>query len=191
MKTKTKMPKAMYGKTMMKKGGVKKMQKGGMSTLDKLATRAKATGIKAGEALFGTGAYRTAAQENILKNDANLAKNRANAAKVEANKRKVAANKDKVAINKIKTSAKKYTTYPNPAKAGDMITITVSKDILPLDTIDLNIVRSTGQLIDKHHWDNVQQGSLKFSAPEEPGVYILQLTTGDTSTDDTVKLMIQ
>ena len=91
----------------------------------------------------------------------------------------------------IKASAKKYTTYPNPAKAGDMITITVSKDILPLDTIDLNIVRSTGQLIDKHHWDNVQQGSLKFSAPEEPGVYILQLTTGDTSTDDTVKLMIQ
>lgn len=90
-----------------------------------------------------------------------------------------------------KASAKKYTTYPNPAKAGDMITITVSKDILPLDTIDLNIVRSTGQLIDKHHWDNVQQGSLKFSAPEEPGVYILQLTTGDTSTDDTVKLMIQ
>ena len=29
MKTKTKMPKAMYGKTMMKKGGIKKMQKGG------------------------------------------------------------------------------------------------------------------------------------------------------------------
>jgi len=30
MKTKTKMPKAMYGKTMMKKGGIKKMQKGGV-----------------------------------------------------------------------------------------------------------------------------------------------------------------
>jgi len=33
MKTKTKMPKAMYGKTMMKKGGIKKMQKGGKKFL--------------------------------------------------------------------------------------------------------------------------------------------------------------
>jgi len=106
MKTKTKMPKAMYGKTMMKKGGVKKMQKGGMSTLDKLATRAKATGIKVGEKVFGISPnYRNANQENIIKNDANLAKNRANAKKVAANKAKVEANKEKVELNKIKVSA--------------------------------------------------------------------------------------
>jgi hypothetical protein len=136
MKTKTKMPKAMYGKTMMKKGGVKKMQKGGMSTSDKALIRAKASGIKAGETLFGTGAYRTAAQENILKNDANLAKNRANAAKVEANKRKVAANKDKVAINKIKTSAKKagvsYKTggMVNPNSSVSKQTVAGSKGVM-------------------------------------------------------------
>jgi hypothetical protein len=72
-----------------------------------------------------------------------------------------------------------------------MVTINVSKDILPLDAIDLNIVSVAGRAVDKHHWDNVEQGLLKFSAPEEPGVYILQLSTGDADTDDTIKLMVQ
>ena len=89
------------------------------------------------------------------------------------------------------SNEKKYTLFPNPAKPGDMLTITVSKDILPLDVIDLNIVSMAGRSFDKHHWDNVQQGILKFTAPELPGVYILQLTTGDASTDHTIKLMIQ
>ena len=89
------------------------------------------------------------------------------------------------------SNEKKYTLFPNPAKPGDMLTITVSKDILPMDVIDLNIVSMAGRSFDKHHWDNVQQGILKFTAPELPGVYILQLTTGDASTDHTIKLMIQ
>jgi len=96
-----------------------------------------------------------------------------------------------VASADTKSITKKYTTYPNPAKPGDMVTINVSKDILPLDSIDLNIVSIAGRAVDKHHWDNIEQGLLKFSAPEEPGVYILQLSTGNTSTDDTIKLMVQ
>lgn len=79
----------------------------GYSTAEKAIIRSKATGIKAGEKVFGTRPYRTASQENILMNDANLAKNRANAEKVAANKAKVEANKDKVLANKIKVAAKR------------------------------------------------------------------------------------
>jgi len=96
-----------------------------------------------------------------------------------------------IASTDTKSTTKQYTTYPNPSKPGDMVTINVSKDILPLDAIDLNIVSVAGRAVDKHHWDNVEQGLLKFSAPEEPGVYILQLSTGDADTDDTIKLMVQ
>lgn len=96
-----------------------------------------------------------------------------------------------IAATDTKSTTKKYTTYPNPAKPGDMITITVSKDILPLTVIDLNVLSMAGRSFDKHHWDNVEQGILKFPAPETPGVYILQLSTGDTLTDETIKLMIQ
>jgi hypothetical protein len=90
-----------------------------------------------------------------------------------------------------KVVGKKYATFPNPVKPGDMVTITVNKDILPLDVIDLNIVSIAGRFVDKHHWDNVQQGILKFSAPEQPGVYILQVETGDSTLDSTIKLMVQ
>ncbi len=96
-----------------------------------------------------------------------------------------------IASTDTKSTTKQYTTYPNPSKPGDMVTINVSKDILPLDAIDLNIVSVAGRAVDKHHWDNVEQGLLKFSAPEEPGVYILQLSTGDADTDDTIKLLVQ
>ena len=96
-----------------------------------------------------------------------------------------------VASTDTKPTTKKYTTYPNPSKPGEMVTINVSKDILPLDAIDLNIVSIAGRAVDKHHWDNVEQGLLKFSAPEDPGVYILQVSTGDESTDGTIKLMVQ
>lgn len=49
MKTKTKMPKAMYGKTMMKKGGIKKMQDGGaMSKLEKGIRKAAGYNVKEG-----------------------------------------------------------------------------------------------------------------------------------------------
>lgn len=91
----------------------------------------------------------------------------------------------------VKSTTKKYTAFPNPATPGNMITVTVNKDILPLDNIDLNVVTYAGKIIDKHHWDNVQQGVLKFTAPEELGIYILQLSTGDSKTDDFIKLLIQ
>lgn len=90
-----------------------------------------------------------------------------------------------------KSTTKKYTIFPNPAKPGNMVTINVSKDILPLTVVDLNVLSMAGRSFDKHHWDNVEQGILKFSAPETTGVYILQLITGDAATDDTIKLMVQ
>jgi hypothetical protein len=90
-----------------------------------------------------------------------------------------------------KKSNNNYNMYPNPAQSGTMITINVDNNILPLDAIDLNIVTSAGQIVDKHHWDNIQQGILKFSAPDNPGVYILQLTTGDTKMDSTIKLIVE
>jgi len=90
-----------------------------------------------------------------------------------------------------KSTAKKYTAFPNPAVVGDMITVTVNKDILPLDSIDLNVVNTAGRVLDKHHWDNVQQGILKFTAPDEVGIYILQMVTGNSDTDDFIKLMVR
>lgn len=90
----------------------------------------------------------------------------------------------------IKKSDTKYNMYPNPAKPGNMVTIKVSADILPIDAIDLDIFSSLGKTIDKHHWDNVQQGVLKFEAPTEPGTYILKLSTGDSTTDHDLKLMV-
>lgn len=89
-----------------------------------------------------------------------------------------------------KKSNVNYSMYPNPAKPGNMITIKVSADILPIDAIDLDIFSSLGKAINKHHWDNVQQGVLKFEAPTEPGTYILKLSTGDSDTDHDLKLMV-
>ena len=88
-----------------------------------------------------------------------------------------------------KSTVTKYTAFPNPAKAGDSVTVQVSKDILPLDSIDMTILSTTGTQVDKHHWDNVQQGVLKFKAPDAPGGYIIRLTVGKTT--DTIKLMVQ
>jgi hypothetical protein len=87
-------------------------------------------------------------------------------------------------------SSIKYNMYPNPAKPGNMITINVSADILPLDSVDLIIYTSAGQSVDQHHWDNVQQGVLKFESPTMPGTYILKLSTGDSNTDHDLKLMV-
>jgi hypothetical protein len=84
-----------------------------------------------------------------------------------------------------------YTTYPNPATPNASVTITVNKSILPLAAIDLKIIKTTGAQVDSHHWDNVQQGVLKFNAPSEPGVYMLQLSTGKSATDSNIKFMVQ
>jgi hypothetical protein len=92
------------------------------------------------------------------------------------------------------TSAKpgsNYTTYPNPASPNESVSITVNKSILPLAAIDLKIIKTTGAQVDSHHWDNVQQGVLKFNAPSEPGVYMLQLSTGKSATDSNIKFMVQ
>jgi hypothetical protein len=84
-----------------------------------------------------------------------------------------------------------YTTYPNPATPNASVSITVNKSILPLAAIDLKIIKTTGAQVDSHHWDNVQQGILKFNAPSEPGVYMLQLSTGKSATDSNIKFMVQ
>ena len=97
-------------------------------------------------------------------------------------------------VAKNTTSTKKseinYNMYPNPAKPGDAITIKVSSNILPIDSIDIKIYKLFGQMVDEHHWDNVQQGILKFNAPEQPGTYILMINTGNTTTDHDLKLMV-
>jgi len=89
-----------------------------------------------------------------------------------------------------KKSDSNYTMYPNPAKPGDAITIKVSSNILPIDSIDIKIYKLFGQMVDEHHWDNVQQGILKFEAPASPGTYILMINTSDSSLDHDLKLVI-
>lgn len=84
-----------------------------------------------------------------------------------------------------------YTMYPNPAKPNDTITIKVSADALPIETIKLNIYNTTGKEIDKHQWNAVQQGILKFNGPDISGVYILNLSTGNSAEDQTLKLIIE
>lgn len=105
-------------------------------------------------------------------------------------KGKLSANTTTAKDTSTKKSDSNYSMYPNPAKPGNMITIKVSADILPLDSVDLNIYNMAGKFIDKHHWDNVQQGILKFECPAETGTYILKLATGDSVTDHNLKLMV-
>jgi hypothetical protein len=71
-----------------------------------------------------------------------------------------------------------------------MITIKVSDDALPIETIKLNIYTATGKEIDTHQWNNVQQGILKFEAPSNSGTYILKLSASTSAEDQTLKLMI-
>jgi hypothetical protein len=81
--------------------------------------------------------------------------------------------------------------YPNPAKSGNMVTIKISADILPIDSIDLKIYEFSGPLVDEHQWNNVQQGILKFEAPPKSGTYILKINTGDSSLDYDLKLIVE
>jgi len=98
-----------------KKGGavakpLAKKQKGGMSAIEKLNIRNKASIIKGQFDPFGFGGGRktpyTATEQNILMNDKNIHKTAANREKVAANKKKVAENKQQVKVNAIKAKYK-------------------------------------------------------------------------------------
>ncbi len=106
--------------------------------------------------------------------------------------------KDKVSSNTAvtkNTSDKKsdsnYTMYPNPAKSGNIVTIKISSNILPIDSIDLKIYELFGPMVDEHRWNTVQQGILKFDAPTKSGTYILKINTGDSSLDHDLKLIVE
>lgn len=66
-------------------------------------------------------------------------------------------------------------TPTNISKPGRQVMILVNKDVLPIDSIILQMYNSSGRFIKKHQWFDVKQGILKFNAPSEPGVYILHL----------------
>jgi hypothetical protein len=77
-----------------------------------------------------------------------------------------------------KMSQVDFTMFPNPVAPTEKVTITINKDKLPIASIDLDILSVSGRSYGKHHWDDVQQGVLKFDAPEDPGSYIIRLSNG-------------
>ena len=85
-----------------------------------------------------------------------------------------------------KLSVTDFTMYPNPADPNAPVSITIDKDKLPIQSIDLDILSVAGKSYGKHHWDDIQQGILKFNAPPDRGVYVIRL-----SNDVVLKLIVQ
>ena len=85
-----------------------------------------------------------------------------------------------------KLSATDCTMYPNPATTNGPVSIKINKAKLPIQSIDLAIFSAYGKSYGKHHWDNIQQGILKFNAPADRGVYVIRL-----SNDVALKLIVQ
>lgn len=87
----------------------------------------------------------------------------------------------------------KYKASPNPVAPGNSLTVTVDQSILPLTTVDLAMYSSTGTVVpnSKHHWDNVSKGVLKFTAPEETGIFFIKINTGSSKTSGDVKIMVK
>jgi hypothetical protein len=85
-----------------------------------------------------------------------------------------------------KLSVTDFTMYPNPADPNAPVSITIDKDKLPIQSIDLDILSVAGKSYGKHHWDDIQKGILKFNAPPDKGTYIIRL-----SNDVVLKLMVQ
>ena len=81
------------------------------------------------------------------------------------------------------------TMFPNPIGTNKEVTIIINKDKLPIKSLDVNVLSALARSYGKHHWDDVQQGILKFDAPKDPGSYIIQVSTGSTSV--TLKLAVQ
>ena len=85
-----------------------------------------------------------------------------------------------------KLSVTDFTMYPTPADPNAPVSITIDKDKLPIQSIDLDILSAGGRSYGKHHWDDIQQGILKFNAPPDIGSYIIRLSNGVV-----LKLMVQ
>jgi len=79
--------------------------------------------------------------------------------------------------------------FPNPIGPNEEVTIIINKDKLPIKSLDVNVLSALARSYGKHHWDDVQQGILKFDAPEDMGVYVVQLSAGSTSV--TLKLLVR
>ena len=75
-----------------------------------------------------------------------------------------------------KITSSDCTIFPNPIGPNDEVTIRINQDKLPIESLDIEIFSGTGKSYSTHHWDDIQRGILKFTAPEESGVYIIQLS---------------
>lgn len=69
------------------------------------------------------------------------------------------------------------TMFPNPIGTNKEVTIRINQDKLPIKSLNIEILSVTGTSYGTHHYDDIQQGILKFDAPEDPGVYIIKLST--------------
>ena len=69
------------------------------------------------------------------------------------------------------------TMFPNPIGTNEEVTIRINQDKLPIKSLDIEILSVTGTSYGTHQWDDIQRGILKFDAPEDPGVYIIKLST--------------
>lgn len=78
-----------------------------------------------------------------------------------------------IALTKLDNSD--ITIFPVQSSPKQQITIKVKPDILPIDSITMQIYNSAGKEIKLHRWLGIKQGILKFPAPAEPGTYILRL----------------
>ena len=67
--------------------------------------------------------------------------------------------------------------FPNPIGTNEEVTIRINQDKLPIKSLDIEILSVTGKSYSTHQWDDIQRGILKFDAPEDPGVYIIKLST--------------
>lgn len=102
-------------------------------------------------------------------------------------KRKQTSNAASASDEKLTSSD--CTMFPNPIGPNEEVTIIINKDKLPIKSLDVNVLSALARSYGKHHWDDVQQGILKFDAPEDMGVYVVQLSAGSTSV--TLKLLVR
>ena len=79
-------------------------------------------------------------------------------------------------VKKTKLSSKDFNVYPNPVIPNNEVTVMViNKNILPLEKITIGVYNTSGRLIDSHRWFDIEIGELKFDAPIDKGVYIINI----------------
>lgn len=71
--------------------------------------------------------------------------------------------------------------YPNPVKSASQITITDFGDIS--EKVTLTVKAMNGQVVSTQVVDPLQVSEIKITAPEIPGLYVIQLTAADSYID--------